>query len=963
MYFLERIARLLYEQSGKDLKKQCLVFPNRRAGIYFLKYLAAQIDKPVWTPAVLTIKEFFTSFSNLHIPENEILLCELYKVYRDLNKSAEAFDEFYFWGEMLAGDFDDADKYMADTAILFRNVVDFKNIDAQFEDIDPDQAEIIKQFWRNFNPEKTSKEKSEFKMIWSLLGDLYDNFRISLRSRNLAYEGMIFRDVAVKASSDDKFEMNWEKVHFIGFNALNKCEEEVMKRLQRDGRARFYWDFDNSYVRGGKLNSAGLFMERNLRTFGNDMPGDWNYDTLLSSNERGASVQIIETTSDIGQVKLIPYLFSHLNGVSSENANHTAVILADEGLLVPVLTSLPGDIGNINISMGYPLKMTGVYAMVKYMLNLQRNARNEGGADFLDYRDVIDISKHQLIEQLLTSEDKSILAGVAGKKPSLIPAVYLAGSKNLSTIFRIDESPVELSEHLKDILLRVTSELRAEESGTDSARIGRDLRNEFIYRILLSINRLEAIVRTSGITFKKETYIRILDSILRGQSVPFTGEPLSGVQIMGILETRALDFENIILLSVNEGVLPAITSPSSFIPFSIREAFGLPTINHQESVFAYHFYRLLHRAKKVTLVYNSDSEGIRTGEMSRFILQMKYERIIKPDILNLDYNIKSPAGIGNIVVRTESHSERLFQIYEFNGGRSALSPTAINTWLYCRMMFFYRYVNGLKEPETMPGEIDHSMFGQIVHRIMRNVYMDFLGREVTKELIIPLLENEVHQEALIERSLSDESDFGDFRLIGGNELILRDILKLYLKRILKADVSITPFRIISLEKSYVFRMTFETDGKKRSVIIGGNVDRVDQRGRVTRIVDYKTGIAARKINSIEDLFIDDRKRELDGWLQTLLYCEAFLQGNPDANLRPSIYRVREITERNLSDGLKIRVDKNQELLVEDFNYVREEFLDGLRRTIEQIFDPTENFIMTETTSKCGNCPYRLLCQR
>src|SRR4030065_795860 len=361
VYFLERIARLLYEQNGGNVGNHCLVFPSRRAGLYFLKYFAAYLDKPIWTPSILTINEFFGTFSDLIIADNEILLFELYKIYRRLNRSAESFDEFYFWGDMLINDFDDVDKYLAEASVLFRNVQDFKNIDYQFGDIDPVQAEIIKRFWKNFEPEKHSPEKDGFKSVWTVLNDLYTGFRESLRSRSLAYEGMIYRDVAEKYQRGDYDELKWERVHFIGFNALNKCETEVMRQLQKDGRAKFYWDYDDSYIREGKLNSAGFFLGKNLKLFNNDMPDDWQYKTLLSTQSPDVSRNIVETTSEVAQVKLLSHLIDKLPDLSADNAHHTAVILADENLIIPLLTSLPADIGEINITMGYPLKMTGVY--------------------------------------------------------------------------------------------------------------------------------------------------------------------------------------------------------------------------------------------------------------------------------------------------------------------------------------------------------------------------------------------------------------------------------------------------------------------------------------------------------------------------------------------------------------------------------------------------------------------------
>lgn len=963
VYFLERIAKLLYEQNDGDIRNHCIVFPSRRAGLYFLKYYAGQLDKPVWIPSILTINEFFGCFTDLIVADNEILLFELYKVYRQLNKSAESFDEFYFWGEMLLNDFDDVDKYLADAKVLFRNVHDFKNIDYQFGDIDQEQAEIIKKFWKNFEPEKHSPEKTGFISIWSIMNQLYLKFKSTLRSRNLAYEGMILRDVAERYLDGFQPEKKWEKIHFIGFNALNKCELAVMKKLQEEERANFYWDYDNSYIRAGKLNSAGMFMNKNLEIFRNDMPDDWNYETLLTVRNANLSINVIETTSDIAQVKLIPHLIEKMHGLKEDDAHHTAVILADENLIVPVLTSLPADIGDINITMGYPLKMTGVYSLVKHLLDLQRNSSIENNLTYFGYKEVLEILRHQLIGNILDKEEKQIINEITAKNLVRIPSDFLCRSGILKTIFTKMVDPQQLSDYLGEILTIVSASDSNDTEASGDQVMQKKLRNEFIFSMLKSVNRLETIVRSPDVTFSNETYIRILDKILRNQSVPFTGEPLSGIQIMGLLETRALDFRNIIMLSVNEGILPSASSGSSFVPYSIREAFGLPVINHQESIYAYHFFRLLHRAENVTFIYNSDSTGLRTGEISRFITQMKYEQIIKPSFLNLSFDIKTPASIGSEVEKSEVHLKRLHSLYIDNDSPSVLSPTAINTWLNCRMRFYYRYVNGLKEPEVISPEIDYAVFGQILHKIMKSIYNDFMGIEISNVFIEGLINDENHLQNVIDRTVIENYSSDVRQPLRGNDIIIKDILFIYLRNILAAEREIAPFTIIGLEKSVKFMIPLQLKGENKLIRTGGSIDRVDRLEGKTRIVDYKTGETAQKIGSLDDLFADDRKKDLDGWLQTLLYCEAYIANNPDEIVRPSIYKVKELSTEKFSDILKIREDKNSEFFLEDYRVIRESFLEGLKGLLTVIFSTEEPFRMTRIINKCGYCPYSGLCQR
>lgn len=963
-YFLENIAQSLYNEFGNTLNRHCIVFPNRRAGLYFLKYLAVKIEKPVWAPPVLTINELFRSFSSLQAAGNEILLFELYKVYRRLKKDPESFDEFYFWGDMLLNDFDDVDKYLVDASILFRNVQDIKSIDQQFGGLTDAQINIIKHFWRNFNPDKPTSEKSGFLSIWSILNDMYSGFRTSLKEQNLAYEGMIFRELAEDAEKYFTSISRWDTVHFIGFNALNECEKVIMTGFKKAGKARFYWDYDNSYIKEGKMNSAGFFLRDNLKIFGNDMPSSWSYDTFISGGAINVRRRVIDTSSDVAQVKLISRLVNELPDLTPGNSHHTAVILADENLLMPVLTSLPENIGDINITMGHPLRQTLVYTLVKNLMDLQKTATILDGIVRFSYKNVMSILKHTLFSELLNESDIQIINDITKNNLLWVPSERFEQSEHLVSVFKKPLTTALLSGYFKDILSLIS--LNDEKNPDDSNKnpVQQNIRNEFIYRVILSINRLETIVNSPDVSFTTDTYIRILDRMLRNQSVPFSGEPLSGVQIMGILETRALDFKNLIILSVNEGVLPAVSSGSSFIPYSLREVFGLPSVNHQESIYAYHFYRLLQRAENVTFTFNSNSEGLRTGEMSRFLIQMKYEAALKPDFLNLNFEIKTPGSVGERIERTEEHVLQLDSNFLDSTKGRVLSPSAINTWLNCRMKFFYRYINRLKEPEKVSTDIDPAMLGNILHEIMKNIYLDSTGRLLTAEDLNSVIGNKQLHAKVINEAINEKFKDGSDGLLSGNELIVREVLMAYLLRILNTDESLTPLTILNLEDTFSFPMSAYSNGCQFEIQTGGKADRVDVVNGIIRIVDYKTGTVAETIKSVGDLFAEDRKKDTDGWLQTLLYCEAYLSNKPGSVVRPSVYMIKKLNRGLLADKLRIKTDSKSELLIDDYSLVREEFKDGLKVLLGTIFSNNEPFLMTrEVRSKCSYCPYKALCMR
>jgi CRISPR/Cas system-associated exonuclease Cas4 (RecB family) len=963
-YFLERIARSLYDQYGNTLNRHCLVFPNRRAGLFFLKYLADRIEKPVWSPSILTINELFRSYSTLQIAGNELLLFELYKIYRGIKKGAESFDDFYFWGDMLLNDFDDTDKYLVDASLLFRNVQDIKNIDQEFGGLTEYQIEIIKRFWINFNPDKPTNEKSGFISIWSVIYDIYSSFIITLKKQNLAYEGMIFREYAETPEKNSVSGTSWDIFHFIGFNALNECEKVIMTRFKKAGKARFYWDYDNSYIKEGKLNSAGLFIRDNLQKFGNDMPSDWSYDAMISSISGNVRRRVIETSSDIAQVKLISKLIEELPDLSEADAHHTAVVLADENLLMPVLTSLPENIGAINITMGYPFKQTLVYTLVKHLMDLQRTASDSDGVVKFSHNEVFRILKHALIEDLLSKSDNKIIEEITKANLIRVPVDRFSKSEYLQRIFKKPSTPGLLSGYFKEILTLLATNNENKQESQENSTVQQNVRNEFIYRTVLNVNRLETVINSSEVNITADTYLRILDRMLRMQSVPFSGEPLSGIQVMGILETRVLDFKNVIILSVNEGVLPAVSSGSSYIPFSLREAFGLPSVNHQESIYAYHFYRLLQRAENVTFTFNSNSEGLRSGEISRFLIQMKYETAMKPDFIDMNFEIKTQGSIREYLERTREHSFELQSRFLDRSKGSVLSPSAINTWLNCRMKFYYRYVNRLKEPEKISSDIDPAVLGNIFHEIMKSVYKDYLGQIVTGEMLNSIIRNDQLLTGLTDDAVNIKFRESSNGMINGNELIVREVLMAYLRRVLNTDKLLVPLEILNLEDYFSFILSVLSNGSQIEIVTGGLVDRIDIVNGVTRIVDYKTGIISETIKSLDELFEDDRKKDADAWLQTLLYSEAYLVNNPGCIVQPAVYKIKKMTGGGHNEKLRLITGGKNEMFLDDYKLVREEFIYGLKGVVSKIFSDDEPFTMTrDLRGKCLYCPYKELCMR
>ncbi len=961
-YFLEKIASHIFETYGDSLETQCMVFPNRRAGLYFLKYLSARAGKPVWSPAVKTINELFGLSSSLKLAESETLIFELYKTYKEYNPAAENFDDFYFWGELLLNDFDDIDKYMADSGRLFDNLADIRKIDEKFGGLTPEQIEVVKQFWVNFSQGSRTAEKEDFLRIWSILPLLYSGFRKSLSDKGIAYEGMIFRELAGKCREGHLPEYNWKNLHFAGFNALNSCEKILLHTLKDAGLAKFYWDYDISYTEKDKSHSAGFFIRDNLKEFGNDMPGDWKYSSRLSSEKDCFRSRIIETSSDIAQVKLIPELLGTLKNINGPDSHHTAIVLAEESLLVPLLSTIPESVNDVNVTMGYPLRFSPVYSLVHHLISLQKNCREDKNDLLFNHIDVLNLLRHNFFTGEDSQGSSKLVAGLVSEKRQWISYSRFAGISPFDIIFKRASTPQLLSEYIRSVLETFYITDGGAPKGSSYAGSELNIRNEFIYRTLLSINRLDNIISESGTLISTATWTKLFDRIIRGISIPFSGEPLNGIQIMGILETRALDFRNLIILSVNEGTLPRSQAGSSYIPYSLREAFGLPGIKHQDSIYAYYFYRLLHRVDNVTFVYNANSEGIRTGEMSRFLLQLKYLSPSKPEMAGLGCEIVSPSRQQKTLARTLKHTVKLESLFMVSGGKS-LSPSAVNTWLSCRMKFFYKYICNLKEQEKIITEIDPAMFGALLHGIMQKIYTPSVGKTISSSEINEILRNDAELDSNIKSVINGICFNGKEAAADGNIMIISNILKSYSKMILRFDSSVSPLRIAGLEQGVYSGIEINYKGGKAKVSAGGYIDRIDQSEGKYRIIDYKTGNVPMEIRSVESLFDAGDEKRSEAWFQILMYCELFSAGKSDYAVRPSLYALRSLAGRGFSDHLIISKDKDLKIRIDDYSQIRDEYSSGLHRAIESIFDPDENFTMTEHLRKCEYCSFRQLCNR
>lgn len=746
--FLYQVASLFYSEYGAEVSRLAFVFPNRRTGLFFQKYLSEVSEKPLFSPTILTINDLFVQLSGKQAADRISMLFKLYDIYLRHSGSSETFDEFLYWGEMLLNDFDDIDKYMADARMLFTNVTDLREIENDFSFLSPEQIAAIRTFWSSFYPKGDTPNQEQFLAVWQILYALYTDLREALATEGKGYEGMIFREVVEQMEKDECCDLPYTKVVFVGLNALSVAEERFLSGLQKRGIADFYWDYASPKVTDPD-NKASYFVERNLRQFPSQLIENGQL-TIDNEDDDKKKIEVIGIPSGIGQAKQVCSILNELckeDEMSAEEALRTAVILPDEHLLIPVLNAIPEQIKRINVTMGYPLAGTPVASLMEYILALQKNIRYVDRRPVFYFRDVLPILNHRYISTTSPEMVSNLVKDISENNKIYISYDDLNKTPLLSILF----TPVTAVETFSDYLINVLQELnkaveggklKVESVNSDTEPLStfnsqlstiNDIEQEFIFHYFATVNRMKEVMREANVEMKIDTYFRLLKRVTDTITIPFQGEPLSGLQIMGVLETRALDFDRLIILSMNEGIFPLRKAANSFIPYNLRRGFGLPTYEHQDSVWAYHFYRLIYRASHVSLLYDTRSNGLQTGEVSRFVHQLHYhyEEPIQNKLVV--YNVSSSKTPALQVAKTEEVMNRLADFR--SGGTRAISASAVNTYLDCPLKFYFSVVEGIREEEEVSETIESNVFGSILHKVMEELYQPFCGKMVTADLL------------------------------------------------------------------------------------------------------------------------------------------------------------------------------------------------------------------------------------
>jgi len=965
--FLKQVADHYYKVG--DIEERCFIFPNRRSMVFFRKYLAESVSgRPLLVPQMMTINDLFGKASGFHTTDRVRLLLELYGCYSRLNPHAEPLDEFIFWGDVILGDFNDVDKYLVDATQLFTNVADFKSLQDTYEYLTDTQREAIKGFLNHFNDQSgkltvdigADDVKGRFLQIWNLLLPLYQSFNEALASKGMAYEGMIYRSLAGRLKDEPADEALSEFTEgnagfvFVGLNALNECERVLLRKLRDAGMAEFCWDWSGEMIRDVR-NRSSYFMADNVIEF--PQAAQWDPEGVGVPE-----INVISVPSSVGQAKRLPDIL----GERTCPVDECAVVLPDENLLRPVLNSIPEDINDINVTMGLPMSGSLFYTMMSIISSVQMHAVIRNGTPYFYHKQVWDLFSDAIFRKAADEDTLDVVAKVKSDARYYIPQEELIGTRLLDTIFRsviVDpksaskEQVASFADYQKDVIRTIAPAV------ADDPDLALEL--EYAKEYYRSINVLQEI----GLEVLPVTYIRLLNQLLGSVSVPFRGEPLRGLQIMGPLETRALDFRHLIIMSANEGVFPRRNVSSSFIPPELRKGFAMPTYEYQDAVWAYYFYRMISRAEKVWMLVDSRTEGLKSGEESRYIKQLEYHFGLPLKRSVVKFSGMKTAQLPDIL-KTEEDVDVI--------RNTVLSATTLQNYIACPAKFYYSTVKGLKLEDEVAESLDYGMFGTVYHDTMRAIY-------TSEEAMKPdffFLEGELHSGlsapplARISRSYVEDwlgrrseikakvkalvmSQLNTIE-IGGRNLVVVDVIVRYVVKTLQRDLE-----LMTMEGKDSFEI-LGREIKVRGEFCGqrfkGFIDRLDSfRDGQARVVDYKTGKVLEDDENINDANADEIaekifRPDMKNWpkiaLQFYIY-DMLVQSEPDVKGREIFNCV--YSTAHLFKNVPVSVPLNRKFY--------EAVSVRLEALLAEMYDTSVPFRKAGDEKTCGYCDFKMICGR
>ncbi len=918
--FLQRVAQVFWQEKHEQVSELTFVFPNRRAGLFFRKYLAAEAGKTIFAPEVITINQLFQQCSTLHLADNIDLLFRLYNVYLAERKTQETFGDFIFWGRMMINDFNEVDQHLVAASQLFANLRDLKELEQRFAHLTDEQAESVNAFVRSMHDGDTNAYREQFCSIWNTLLPIYTRFRTELQQDGLAYMGMLQREV-IEAGIQHRTNKQYV---FIGFNALTGVEKALMERLRDSGQADFYWDYEADWLRDTQ-NRASLFYTQNIQAF----PSRYTIPTLTLTTP---TVHWVRVASSVGQAEVIQKLLQE--NISKEQSvywTQVGIVLPNENMLLPILSAIPKEVNTINITMGQPLRQTAVYALVAHLSELALLSLTKPNGEWLYYKPVMSLLHHPYVQAMTATDATDLQTKILTNNWVYIEHKQLQAYTFLQQLFTVPTTPKAVLEHLRSLINAFATH--------DLDKLDK----EYLYQLLLIVNRVEGLLlQHKSVQLSTKTLYQMLLQLIETTSVPFEGEPLQGLQIMGVLESRSMDFQTLIMTDVNEETLPGKTMQNTYIPYDLRLYFGLPTAERQDAIFAYNFYRLLSHAQDVWLLQNTLSNDMTSGEVSRYIYQLQYQYNVPIKTIDVNYIPSAPDLQLPCIDKTADVLAAVRDMMENRG----LSPSTLNTYIACPLRFYWDTICQLKEAQNVQEDIEANQLGTVLHSVMEELYgKPTIPYKVCEDDITHMMQK-AKGTPLVEIKYAKELyKTDDIAQLTGRDQLAIHAIKKYVHNILEHDKTLCPFFYHASEKRLLAAVQTSMG---QHVKVKGVIDRIDEVNGKIRVIDYKTGAEHSKTASMAEVFTPAKGKDYDHFRQTLFYALLYTAEHPETDCGATIYytsRQPHEIEKELFSSYAAQHD----------------FQDSLTRVLDEIFNPELPFEARSDTMKCKYCPFTAMC--
>lgn len=951
-HFLDIVAQDIFQKYGANMSDIVVVFPNKRAKLFFNAHLAQLTDKPIWTPAYMSITDFFQSQTGLHVADKLLLICKLYEAYKQIMpQTDETIDDFYSWGEVLLADFDDIDKNLVDAEQLFKNIEYLHELDND-EFLSDDQRQALKHFFNLVNDNNTEL-KRRFNDLWKNLYSIYKKFNAILKEEKLTYEGALYRQVV-----ENKLTLNHSCYIFVGFNLLQKAEQRLFQLVKAEGKAKFYWDIDSYYIHPNgqqPKHEAGVYIETYMEQFPNEL--DTDDESIFNNLVSNTDITYLAANTETAQARFVGEWLRKQERIDA--GNRTAIVLCNEDLLPNILHSIPPMVSNLNVTAGLRLSTLPIASLVNTLIDL-RMSMVANRKTYMPRRMIQQLAYHPLA-QYISPDIEQIRTYLQEYNYPFIKIENISSDEMIQHLFRPFDERQPQGRQFTEWMLHILETI-----GRNTAESDDILLKESIFKCFTVFQRLSTLIEQQRLDFHLSTLFRLAKQIISRTKIPFHGEPAVGVQVMGLFETRNLDFDHLLVLSCNEGNLPRQHGAMSIIPYSLRKAFGLSTTEHIDSLYSYYFHRLLQRSKDITLTYNQATSETSKAEMSHYMLQLLIESplTIKRQVISAGQTIYR-----RLPAKVQKTDETMAALHE----KGKISPSAIGKYLRCPLSFYYQYCLSLRGDVTADDPTDNRLFGNLFHDAARNIHRQVLGmangRPTTAQQYADLLKH-----VNIDKALDQAFEY--YKLMshinqavkhdGGLNLISRKVLINYLKRLVDIDRRHAPANILEAEYPAEIDFQISVDGKIFNLTIGGTIDRIDCPQALPdtiRIVDYKTGSPSIKTNlKLENIFTSDGiDQHGDYFLQTFIY-SLMVRHNKELNPRqlkvsPSLMFIRKFDADNPLATLFLNNEP-----VNDIADIEDELVTRLTDLLTEIYSPEGEFAPTDKTKRCETCDFRHLCQ-